>query len=303
MPPLLAALVFRDSALKHARSKNLTASDIREMVATTSVGTRCSAVVPEPRFDRALFVFGLRRGANHAITEWLRGHFEEAEVRYLNSAEIALFETSGDLLTIDHDKYAKMSLNPRERILVVGYENLDPALFPLAHNAHIAHRSDVVVVVRDYPNMAASIARQACDDPAFAYRYRIQGFLDLWRRYAGYLEDRSFGYLYVSFNAWFGNVAERQRISHALQLRHSDSRLNTVSHHGRGSSFDGLRHDGHAQDMAVLRRWESMLDDRLFLFLMLADEEALEVSHRLFGGCPYDRAWFLARWRGEGIPR
>ncbi|MET8014593.1 hypothetical protein ABZU86_29955 [Streptomyces sp. NPDC005271] len=300
-PPLSAALRFQDSALERTRSQQLTAEHLLELAASVaSDKEENSAPTPEPLFERAIFVFGLRRGANHAISEWLRGHFDASEVRYLNSAEISLIETEGNLLTVDRDKYARMAINPQERTLIVGYENLDPAVFPFRHNAHVARRSDVVVVLRDFPNTAASIARQAQQDPAFAYRYRIREFLDLWKRYAGYLGADSFGYTYISFNAWFSDATERKRISHALGLQHSDHGLNSVSAYGQGSSFDGQDHDGRAQDMAVLNRWDAMLEDRLFQFLLLADEEALEANERLFGGFPYTRADLLARWHAGG---
>ncbi|MFG2328454.1 hypothetical protein ACGFMM_02395 [Streptomyces sp. NPDC048604] len=304
LPPLTAALRFQDAALEQARSEGLTAEQIRELAASAAHGrTHDSRPAPEPLFDRAIFIFGLRRGANHAISEWVRGHFDESEVRYLNSAEISLFETDGRLLTVDRDTYTRMAIEPHERTLIVGYENLDPSTFPLHHNAQVAHRSDVVVVLRDFPNTAASIARQAQSDPAWAYRYRIRDLLDLWKRYAGYLEARSFGFTYVTFNAWFNDTAERRRISEALGLEHSDRGLNTVSSFGQGSSFDGLHHDGRAQDMAVLNRWKTMLDDRLFQFMLLADEETLEINQRLFGDFPHDRAELLDRWSAGGPAR
>lgn len=304
LPPLRAALRFQDAALEHTRSRQVTAERIRELAAAASPHpTQHAPAAPETLFDRAIFIFGLRRGANHAISEWLRGHFVDSEVRYLNSAELSLIETDGNHLTVDRDKYARMAIGPHERTLIVGYENLDPALFPLHHNAHVAHRCDVAVVLRDFPNTAASIARQAESDPAFAYRYRIRDLLALWKRYAGYLETSAFGYTYIAFNSWFSDAGERRRISHALGLPPTDRGLNRVSAYGQGSSFDGLHHDGSAQDMAVLNRWETMLEDRLFQFLLLADEETLEVNDRVFGGFPYDRASLLARWRAGGSVR
>ncbi|WP_030621109.1 hypothetical protein [Streptomyces sclerotialus] len=304
LPPLTAALTFQGAALEHTRSRELTAENIRELtVSAVTSRTQHSPSELAPCFDRAIFVFGLRRGANHAISEWLRGHFDDAEVRYHNSAEIALFERNGELLTIDHDKYRKMPLDPRQRILIVGYENLDPAEFPLYHNGRIAHRSDVVVILRDFPNTAASIVRQAREDPSWAYRYRIRDLLELWKRYAGYLEKRSFGYNYITFNDWFSDEGERRKLSSVLGLEHSDSGLNSVSSYGRGSSFDGLQHDGKAQDMTVLNRWESVFADELFQFLLLADEETLGVNKRIFGNFPHDRSEILKRWSTGGPAR
>ncbi|WP_340561689.1 hypothetical protein [Streptomyces sp. GSL17-111] len=304
LPPLSAAVRFVDTGLEHTRAKRLSAADVHAAAATVAAGRGQPDVpAPQPLFERAIFVFGLRRGANHAISEWLRGHFDEAEVCYLNSAEISLFETEGNTLTVDRDTYRRLPVDPGKRVLIVGYENLDPAHFPLRHNARVARRSDVVVVLRDFPNTAASIARQADDDPAFAYRYRIRDLLDLWKRYADYFARRAFGHTYIAFNSWFSDPDERRAISRRLGLDHTDEGLNRVSPYGEGSSFDGLHHDGRAQDMAVLGRWESMLDDRLFQFLLLADEEALEADQRLFGGFPHTRADLLRRWRAGGDAR
>ena len=301
LPPTLAALSFRDSALELMRSRTLGADDLRAAVSGLPGPARTPAVLrPRRCYDRALFVFGLRRGGNHAITEWLRGHFADAEIRYLNSAEISLFETGDEWLTVDRDKYAQIPLDGRERVLVVGYENLAPARFPLEHNGRVAERADVVVVLRDFPNTAASIARQARDDPSFAYRYRIRDFLDLWRRYADYFENRAFGFTYVSFNHWFRSLEERRRLSGLLGLRHCDRGVNEVSAHGGGSSFEGLQHSGRAQAMLVLDRWRAMLHDPLFQFLVLADDEALEVNARLFD-ISLTHSEVLARWRAGEV--
>ncbi len=307
-PPLRAATAFRDSALKRARAKMITASQLRELVVhlTETLGTERlgmpTPAAPTCRFDRAIFVFGLRRGGNHAITKWLRGHFPDDATAYFNSAEIALLETGDGTLTLDRHTYSMVRLDPCHQVLIVGYENLDPAIFPLAHNAQVAARSDVVVVLRDYPNTVASIAKQARDDPAFAYRYRIRDLLELWGRYAEYYRNKSFGFTYISFNRWFGEVRERRMLSHQLGLQHSDRNLNAVSSVSGGSSFDGVRHHGSAQKMKVLHRWESMLDDGLFLFLLLADEHALEASAELFGGFPFTRSQLLERWRARTNP-
>lgn len=259
--------------------------------------------VPHALFDRAFFLFGLRRGGNHAILEWLRGHFDENKVWHLNDADMSLLETDGKQLTVDRIRYSKMPVPSGKTILIVGYENIDPMLFPLAHNARIAHRSDVVVVLRDYPNNAASIVKQAYSDPAWAYSRRISGFPELWKRYAEYLESGAFGHTYISYNKWFVDLEGRRDISRSLGLKHSDRGLGVVNPAGRGSSFEGMRRAGRAQEMNVLNRWQGMFDHDLFQFLLLADDDVLEMSRRLFGGFPHSRAELLARWRERGARR
>lgn len=56
--------------------------------------------------------------------------------------------------------------------------------------------------------------------------------------------------------------------------------------------------DGAGQAMNVLNRWEEMMGDDLFHFLLLAREENLAFNDGLFGNFPYSREGLLARWRG-----
>jgi hypothetical protein len=292
--PLIAAAMFRDAVLAQIRSGRVSIQTLDQALARIEPSARPPL---RPLFDRALFVFGLRRGGNHAVASWLKGHFPEAEVLHLNSAEICLFNVDGTTLTADHHKYSAVSVDATKRVLIVGYENLDPLFFPFAHNRLIAYRSDAVVVLRDYVNMAASIARQAREAPAFAYRYRIRDLIDLWPRYAGYFRSRSFGHTYISFNEWFASASTRAAISRELGLEPSDQGLRSVSAFGEGSSFDGTGYDGRAQDMDVLGRWMPMKDDPLFRFLLLASDDALELSHELFGGSALSREELLEQWR------
>lgn len=304
-PPLVAAMRFRDTALRCLRISGLSAGALQELVventegATTELAPSASL---ERLFDRAILVFGLRRGGNHAITEWLRGHFPAEATLYLNSAEPSLFETSAGALTIDRDKYFGLRVEPGVRVLVVGYENIDPAAYPLAYNRRVAVRTDAVVVLRDYPNTAASIVKQAHDDPAFAYRFRIRDLLDLWPRYASYFATKAFGCTYVSFNEWFTSLSARSAIARDLDLEPSDRGLNSVSSFGLGSSFDGVNLDGRAQEMDVLGRWRQMLEDPLFRFLLVADPDALEFSRALFGEFPFTREVLLDAWREGKVP-
>lgn len=52
VPPLTAALAFRDAALEHARSKPLAAEEIRELAAAVADETPRTVPVPQPVFDR-----------------------------------------------------------------------------------------------------------------------------------------------------------------------------------------------------------------------------------------------------------
>ncbi|HET7463515.1 MAG TPA: hypothetical protein VFJ82_19840 [Longimicrobium sp.] len=291
VPPLEAASRFRQAVQAWARS-----AGGRNPAAALPLSGPLAHPPPQRRFERALFVFGLRRAGNHALAEWLKGHFAEGDVLYLNSAEIAHFRTEGDTLAVDGADYAGVRLSGGESVLLVGYENLDFLDFPLAHNARVAARADLLVVLRDYPNMAASIARSARDRPEHVYRHRLRDFPEQWAAYARHFERRTGGFVYLSFNEWFSSLEYRRDLSARLGLAFSDRGKGAVSAHGLGSSFDGMAMDGAAASMDVLNRWRRMEGDDLFDFLLLAGADNLELNARLFGNFPLGRGEVQARW-------
>lgn len=300
LPPLCVAEKFRESVRELMRSGRVT----KEMLAQESLKVKQSPGPPgafglpevEPRFERAFFVFGLRRGGNHAIAEWLKGHFDEGETLYLNSAEIGFFETNGGGLRIDNADYRNISPGGGEKILLVGYENLDFMDFPFQHNARIAGRSEMVIVLRDYPNMAASIARSARERPDFVFKYRLRDLPQNWAMYAHHLNRRTGGFTYVKFNDWFSSAEYRKELSGRLGMEFSDRGLNTVSSYGSGSSFDKMTQDNNAQSMNVLHRWEEMMNDDLFCFLLLAGGDNLALNDEIFGNFPIDKEELMSRW-------
>ncbi|MFV3077179.1 hypothetical protein [Niveispirillum fermenti] len=290
---LAAALAFQRRTLADLRSGRLDRGVLRRAVA----GLQPPGGAPAPLFDRAFFLFGIRRSGNHALVEWLSRHFAAGEVLFLNSAEPALFEGGPGRLRVDGHKYGQVVPSALQRCLIVSYENCDPAVFPFAWNARVAHRADALLLLRDYPNNAASIARSARDRPAFAYRFRVRDFPDLWCRYARLVLDGCTPLRPVLFNRWVGDAGERAALSAALGLARSPEVPAAISPIGGGSSFDGLSRDGRAATMDVLRRWPVMLDDPLFRFLMLADETVPALNDALFGPGFPDRDALLSAWR------
>lgn len=189
---------------------------------------------------------------------------------YLNCAENGLFETRGERLKVDHINYSSVPLADHQSVLLVGYENLNFLDFPLAHNGRVAKRSDLIVLLRDYPNMAALITRSARERPAFVYTYRLRDFPSQWAEYARHLRASTGKFAYLKFNDWFSSIEYRRGLSDRLCLQFSDLGLNVVSPYGGGSSFAGTTMDGVGQTMSVLNCWEQMMGDDLFHFLLLA---------------------------------
>ena len=156
-----------------------------------------------------------------------------------------------------------------------------------------------MILLRDLHNTAASIARSAADNPSFAHRFRILDLPHLWRRYALYHLDPPPGWLPVQFNRWVDDPSYRAGLQKELGLPAIEAPTDTVSAIGGGSSFDGTAFDGRASHMEVKDRWRAMEADRLFQFLLLAEESALDLNHSVFGNTGPDRASFLERWGGR----
>lgn len=248
-------------------------------------------------FDRVLFVLGVRRSGNHAIINWLIDCFPKESVLSINSADPAFFRIVDERVSIDRNRYGAIHVSDQHRVLIVSYENLDPALVPVAHNAQIANRAHTIFVLRDLANTAASIVRGAKDYPSFSYRFRVLDFPAVWCRYARLLLAGESSVTPVLFNRWFADPSYRANILAKLDIARVDGRVDAVSSYGGGSSFDGLARDGNASSMSVLSRWREMEDDQLFQFLILAEQEAIELSERLFSmGLPTREEW-LERWR------
>ena len=107
LPPVAAAARFRDAVLAVVTDDDADLARLREAV-TTASGTE---PLP-PRFERAFFVFGIRRGGNHALANWLLGMLGERQTLHLNSAEPSYFRVDGDRLTVDRDRYRSLSVDP-----------------------------------------------------------------------------------------------------------------------------------------------------------------------------------------------
>lgn len=253
--------------------------------------------VAVPLFERAFFLFGIRRSGNHAVMDWLESHFEPGETVVLNSADLAPYTTHGTNYHVDFGKYADLRHQPGQRVLIVSYENLEPLLFPRSRNGRIAMQSTALILLRDLPNMAASIARSAREAPSFAYRYRLRDFPDLWCRYAHHHLSPPEGWEPLSYNEWVSSPGYRSQLQRRLSLPEIDVSRDRVSPVGGGSSFDGISLNGAARNMAVLQRWEAMQDDPLFQFLLLAEDKALELNQRLFRLALPDLQHWMRRWQ------
>jgi hypothetical protein len=108
----------------------------------------------------------------------------------------------------------------------------------------------------------------------------------LWKNYAREFTNRTnlirHNKLTISFNRWFVDPQYRADLARRLGVKFTDEGTRVVTPYGGGSSFDGVRYDGRAEQMSVLERWKVVQNDPRFR-MAFQDEELLELSQEIFG--------------------
>lgn len=88
----------------------------------------------------------------------------------------------------------------------------------------------------------------------------------------------------INYNKWFEDKEYRMSISRDLNLNFTDERLQKVSPHGRGSSFDGQMLDGAAQSMDVNKRYLCYMEEpHNEWFLQLIPPDIANMAEEFFG--------------------
>lgn len=222
-----------------------------------------------------MYIFGLRRTGNHAIINWLHGHCSTTSEHFNNQ------RLSQNLL------WEPKTSTPRELVTVSFEEQKLPGSRPFILNEKIlgeAKSIQCAVVMRDPFNLFASrFKHKPLRKQTIA---RMRYFTDLWKGYAReYLGQTQIlpNCVPVSFNKWFYDEAYREELSRAFGFVSSSNVIEGVSPKGHGSSFDGLKYNGRAQEMKVLERWRHLAKDRQYRKIF-EDEELIKLSDQIFGG-------------------
>lgn len=183
------------------------------------------------------FIVGMKRSGNHAISNWFVQNCFESLIYVNNIAN----EVPDSWHT-----YKSEYILPRmiDRLIlsiehrpVSDYLNLKP-----------------VLIVRDPYNWLASW---------MSHTHFIPDNLE--KDISMYLDNLSQDTDMINFNKWFVSREYRDVVAHKLGITNRDIGINSVTSFGKGSSFDKKSFDGRAQEMKVLRRWENMKDNSLYI--------------------------------------
>ena len=154
---------------------------------------------------------------------------------------------------------------------------------------NFSKQQDYLLVLRNPYNHYASVLNWSRNK----FLSPTGNFSDMWIRMANEhmgntnkIPERKVPVLY---DDWFLSEDYRKSLSESLGLAHTDRRLNTVMKIGVGrawgSSFDGMKKNGNAQNMDVLNRWKSVKDDPRFIKLC-QNEELVEIAKSFGWECP-----------------
>lgn len=247
-------------------------------------------------------VIGMSRSGNHCVIDWL---LRQAPGRYcfLNCAEGKSnpFETARALggdgvlrtnipgFSIERER---RGLFARKDWLLHSYED---AFLGHAFSGWFEERHDRLVgpsaervdllVLRDPFNLFASRLRAGIALSANTTRR-------IWKQHARafvggsrHLRRRT---VRVGYNTFVRSPRYRMKLARALGLSGRDCGLRTVAQCAGGSSFDGLRLDGRADEMGVTERWRHCIDDPGYRALF--DRETVALAREIFPGSGPERA-------------
>ena len=241
-----------------------------------------------------LRVLGMSRSGNHCVIDWL---LRQAPGRYcfLNCVEgksnpFASARTLGDH-GILQTNIPDFSLERERRGAFAAKDwrvhSTEDAFLGHAFSPWYEERHDRLVgssarrvdllILRDPLNLFASRRRAGIGLSAGATRRIWMQHARAFADGSPHLRNRT---VRVSYNSFVRSSAYRTSIARALGLGGPDRGLGTVARCAGGSSFDGLRLDGRADQMSVADRWRHCIDDPGYRALF--DARMIALARRIF---------------------
>lgn len=243
--------------------------------------------------DIEMIFLGLRRSGNHAVINWLAGHFD-VPVWFVNNID------SFDNPTVRQRDWPGMYFKPlynspvgvgnfwnmKKGILFHSYEDIDLNNLNFESNRSVVGESSkffVVLIVRDPFNLFASRLTKYYTGSIIT---ATPSDMQLWKQHAREavgIRNTLPNKVVVNFDRWVISETYRRQIETELGLGISDAWMDKMA--GIGSSFDaGMDRD--ARKLSLSDRWKKQLDNPSFLCLI--DTEVIELHKTLFGDVPIE---------------
>jgi len=260
------------------------------------------------RNAQELQVFGLRRSGNHAVIAWIAQQYNSPIV-FLNNARPFQDPFTTYLMGRVPNALPVRKLNAEEtealrgqpkNLLLLSYEDVNvrklakvdllPDRQAWLGNSGSQRR---ILLLRDFYNWIASRVRlfenkgRATEDLAA----KVEAQIRLWIMYAReFVEETKYlgehDTVPVRFDRWSNDDTYRLEILRRLGIPVLNNACSVVPRAGGGSSFDGTRFSGSAEEMDVLNRWrylEAPEHGALLCLLSQRRTEIEEYNQKIFG--------------------
>ncbi|HMB00128.1 MAG TPA: hypothetical protein VKS21_03990 [Spirochaetota bacterium] len=186
-------------------------------------------------------VAATRRSGHHAFCEWLK--LQDGNCFYEGFGFQDRFNVAPML-----DGFRRVMQTIGKKNIILSFEDLkteninaiDAELRKMYDLSE--YKTEKIVFLRDIYNLWASLYKDGKKD-------KLQIAIRVWKAQA---DNRDY---IIRYNRWFSNNEVRGVICDRLGINFTDNGINNVAGCNGGSSFDGLRFNGNAQKMDVLKRW------------------------------------------------
>lgn len=246
--------------------------------------------------SRFIKLFSVKRNGSNALLFWIKGQRLKRQ-QFTNYRWPGHKNEGARILRLQRDYATKFFGKSRYGTVLLKYENFplhvadEGLLLPERHRFGIKTEINVVLI-RDVFNFLASYMKRSKTIIAMEKGERI---LKFWKEHAReYLGEtnylgQEFQKVPICYNKWQQDVEYRQELCVQLGVYFTDRNYRKVSEVGRGSSFDGIKFDGRADEMDVHGRWRHLathpneIRRQRYIDLLHVDPDIIELSNVVAG--------------------
>ena len=246
---------------------------------------------------------GMKRSGNHPALDWIVSQ-TAGRVCFLNNVarnEPARTRMTSGLPSLPRRVRIREMEGKALGLVVYSYEDMKPA--EALWQAGVAgDRRWRVLILRDPYNLLASTVGMGCQAGQWAITHRPQettprprpealnAWVERWKEHAREFQrmrdNPAPGEVAFNYNCWTADPVYRDALADRLDLdNRSDGSMKAVPGYGLGSSFDGRRLDGRADQGKYHERWRMYADEAWFREVF-QDDELVRLSEEIFGEIP-----------------
>jgi len=238
-----------------------------------------------PKNQKLLFFIGMGRGGSHAMMQWIQDQFvgmNHYDNRVQSLAKFGARKVKQRKMLLDKKalvklKYAPLSLSDK---------------FARTCQQKYGTSYKIILGIRDPLNWLASLLKHHANmgrDDLHREVYKFTEFYkEIMREFLA-LDNVVKNKVTFNYNRWTYDLEYRKLKSKELGGdKFSDKMMSVVARDPgvEGSSFDGSKYQGKAQEMKVFDRYKYLLNNDVHGVFKHIDDELISMSSRVFSGTP-----------------